>query len=140
MISELLFALFLLICAVTDICRGVIYLRVIIPFSLLGVLLYLLFPGVSLPEELAGVALGILILCLSHFTGGKIGTGDGLLVMVSGLFLGIFDNLQFLMLGMLLAALLSVVLLVLKKADRKTTLPFAPFLMVSYAMIKLFSL
>ncbi|MCR4909073.1 MAG: prepilin peptidase [Lachnospiraceae bacterium] len=138
MLNNLLFSLFLLICAITDLIRGRIYLGVIICFGLLGILSFFLFPSFSLPEALGGAALGVLLLALSHFSGGKIGSGDAFMLMVSGFYLGIFENLRFLMLGMLLAAALSILLLILKRVRRNTALPFAPFLMLSFAILKLF--
>ncbi len=138
MLNNLLFSLFLLICSLTDLFRRRIYLSVIILFGALGLLSFVLFPGFSVPEALGGVALGVLFLALSRFSGGKIGAGDALILMVSGIYLGIFENLRFMMLGMLLAAGLSVLLLLLKKVRRNTALPFAPFLMAAYALLKLF--
>ena len=70
------------------------------------------------------------LLLLSWGTRERIGRGDGLVVLAAGLCLGAAECVAALAAGLLLAAAGAAFLLVLKKANRQTRLPFLPFLTV----------
>ncbi len=138
MLTIFLFSIFLLICAVTDLIKRQIYVAVIIPFFAAGVTLFALEGSISIMEELGGIALGLVLFLLARVTREKIGYGDALMVMVSGAFLGLFMNIRLIMWAFLLSALVSIMLLILKKAGRQTQLPFAPFLLAAYFFMTVF--
>lgn len=132
---RILLAAFLTICSVTDLLKRRIYLHIIFPFMAAGLIMFFLKGEPSGIEELGGMLLGVILLLLARVSAERIGYGDGLMVMVSGAFLGLFLNIRLLMWALLISAAASVILLCLKKADRHTQLPFAPFLLVSYALM-----
>ena len=125
----------LLICGLQDIRNKKVHLWVII----LGALLV----GVGIPfcntfsilDRLGGVAVGAVVIIISALTSGKIGMGDGLLLCVTGLSMGFWGNLELFALALFLAAVLSIVLLVFRLADRKKCIPFVPFLLFSYLFL-----
>ena len=55
------------------------------------------------------------------------GIGDAALLLATGVYLGLWDGLSVLMLGLLLSSAVGIALLILKKAKLKTALPFVPF-------------
>ena len=138
MISRVLLTLFLMICSVTDLVKKQIYLKIIFPFMAAGLALFFINGELSLLEELGGIFLGVILLLLARVSSEKIGYGDGLMVIVSGIFLGLFMNIRLLMWALFISALVSAVLLMIKKAGRHTELPFAPFLLISYALMTVF--
>ena len=138
MISRVLLTLFLMICSVTDLVKKQIYLKIIFPFMAAGLALFFINGELSLLEELGGIFLGVILLLLARVSSEKIGYGDGLMVIVSGMFLGLFMNIRLLMWALFISALVSAVLLMIKKVGRHTELPFAPFLLISYALMTVF--
>lgn len=86
----------------------------------------------SLFSLCAGIAFGGAVLLAGFFTGEAIGLGDGLLLMTTGGFLGGKKNALLFLLALLAAGGYSGVLLFLKKAKKKTAVPFVPFLLLAY--------
>ncbi|MBR6093407.1 MAG: prepilin peptidase [Lachnospiraceae bacterium] len=76
-----------------------------------------------------GAIPGAVVLLLAYATGEKIGYGDGFVLMASGVLLGLRMNLLMLLFGLFLAAINSVWILIRKKGNRKTQIPFVPFLL-----------
>lgn len=81
---------------------------------------------------LVGLLPGLLVLLLSYLTKESIGAGDGLLLCAFGLFAGFAETVVVFGMALLLTAVTSMVLLTLRRAGRKTELPFVPFLCGGY--------
>lgn len=90
---------------------------------------------VGLWEMAGGLLLGVLLFVVSLLTRGALGKGDGIFIGIVGLNLGFSTIFSVFMGALLLAAFLAVLLLIVKKANRKTAFPFLPFLGVSYGII-----
>lgn len=83
----------------------------------------------------AGVLFGGLLVLLSFVSSGSIGLGDGLVAAVLGLYLGIYKVVLLFMLSFLLSGIFGVILIICKKAGRKTRLPLMPFILISYTVM-----
>ena len=104
--------------------------------ALAGVLL--LRSGTCTAQELATSLMpGALLLLLSFASREAIGYGDGLLLLVTGPLFGWRRMLLCVPVALLLTTAASVVLLALKKANRKTQIPFVPFLAAGMGVITL---
>ncbi len=79
-----------------------------------------------------GILTGGGLLLLSCLSRGAIGRGDGYLLCVAGVYLGIAGTLSLLLGAFFLCAIWSLLLLVIKKAGKKTEIPFVPFLLAAY--------
>lgn len=79
----------------------------------------------------SGMLPGVFLLLLAGFTH-KIGWGDGVVLLTVGLTLGYRECMALFCFSVLAAAVFSVVLLMLHRADRHTTLPYLPFLTAVY--------
>lgn len=79
-----------------------------------------------------GIAIGVFFLLVSRLTGEGIGYGDSWLILILGIFLGVWRLLALLGIAFLLAAVASMWLLVRKKWSRKEAIPLVPFLLVGY--------
>ncbi len=101
-------------------------------FAGLGVALQALSRNRSVAEILLGIGVGLGICLLSRCTGGSIGPGDGLILTVTGIFLGGSANVELLLTGLLYAAVFSLGILTLGKKNRKQEIPFVPFLLLGY--------
>ncbi|MCH5251555.1 MAG: hypothetical protein J1F22_01160 [Lachnospiraceae bacterium] len=93
--------------------------------------------GQSVLHWLPGVFIGAFLYAVSRTSGGSIGEGDAIVYLVTGATLGFYRNLELLMLSLMLAAMMSLVLLVIKKVGRRYALPFIPFTAVAYGMVVL---
>jgi len=85
--------------------------------------------------SLGGAGVGILFLGISKMTKEALGYGDSLVILGLGILLGLWQVMTVLVMAFSLAAISSMILLVLKKMNRRTTLPFIPFLTLSYLVI-----
>ncbi|MDF2513015.1 MAG: putative rane protein [Herbinix sp.] len=90
---------------------------------------------ITLFDRLGGVVVGGVVIVISLATGGKIGLGDGLLLCITGIGLGFWSNLELFALALLFAAILSIILMIFRLADRKKSIPFVPFLLLGYVFI-----
>lgn len=80
----------------------------------------------------AGCALALVI--ASFLSSGGIGAGDIKLVSALALMCGVYVICRTLLFGMAACALTACALLVTKKKSKKDTLPFAPFLLLGFAL------
>ena len=99
-----------------------------------SVLLYRLYMGIGMLELVIGLIPGVLLLVIAFATRESIGTGDGLVLCILGLFCGWRRCLAIFSMALVLSAILSIVLLVCRKAGRKTELPFLPSLFGGYLL------
>lgn len=127
--------LLLIICAVEDFRRKEVTVTYILLFGTVGVVLHLFYPNCSVYSMLWGLLLGIGIMAVSLLSRGSIGMGDGILLTVTGVYLGGYENLELFLLGVFFAGVWSLGLLVLKKKKRKERIAFIPFLLAAYAFM-----
>ena len=102
----------------------------VLPVAAMGVLLLLfrLWNGVELRELATSLLPGAGLLLFARLSREAVGTGDGLVLLALGMGYGAEEILVMLFVALCLAAGLSVVLLVSKRAGRKSEIPFLPFL------------
>lgn len=91
-----------------------------------GVLIYRLFAGTGMAELAAGLIPGLLVVMLAFVTKESIGIGDGLMLCVLGMFCGWRRCLAAFGLALVISAVFAMVLLVCRRAGRKTEIPFLP--------------
>lgn len=92
--------------------------------------------GTCTPQELAASLVpGMVLLLVALLSGEAIGYGDGLLLLATGPLFGWQKMLLCIPAALLLTTIASVLLLVMKKADRKTKIPFVPFLAAGMGVI-----
>lgn len=73
---------------------------------------------------------GIVVYIVAFLSREKIGKGDALTLIFVGIVAGVETVLSALFVSLMITAILSSVLLVLKKVKRDTKLPFLPFLSI----------
>lgn len=84
--------------------------------------------------QFLGAVVGIGMILISVCTKQAIGLGDGLVLLVVGIFIGLWKTLMILFLAGILVAVVGIVLMVQKKGNLKTSLPFIPFLLAAYGV------
>lgn len=120
------------LCSLEDVRRKRLTVIYILMFGIGGLFLHIVAPVYSIYSILWGMLVGIAMMLLSFISRGSVGMGDGILLVVTGVYLGGYGNLELFMIGLLLSALWSLGLLALKKKKRKEEIAFVPFLLLSY--------
>lgn len=125
------YLIFLAIHAVTDMREKQIYVPVLALQAAVGIVLQICGGGMgtlSVPSCLPG------LFCLGtgRLSGEKIGYGDGWMIFVSGLFLSVGQLLAQLLWAAILACFYAAVGIAVRKMERGTEIPFAPFFLLGY--------
>ena len=119
-------SVFMAVCTITDIRKKEIPVAVV-ALSGLALLFYVIFGGKKQwMDILYSLMPGMLLLMLSYCTRESIGYGDGLVVLVIGICMGM---------GICIAAICAAALLALRKAGGKSRIPFVPFLSVGLGVV-----
>ncbi len=96
-----------------------------------GLLLCVVTGSPSRAGLFGGILVGGILLLCALVSRESIGIGDGLLFLVTGIYLGLWGNLVLLFLAAVLCALAGLALVLAKKYTRKQSLPFAPFVLAA---------
>lgn len=75
-----------------------------------------------------GMGSGILVWLISKISQGQIGRGDGFLLMVTGVLLGFWENMELFLAALFFCAFYSAGVLILRRKGRGYRIPFVPFL------------
>ena len=106
----------------------------VIPVIVMGgmLLTYRVWNGTGWMELIGGCLPGGIFLLISLLTREKIGSGDGLVLLALGCGFAIEEVVGIVGGALFFAAIVAIVLLVVKKASRKTEIPFVPFLFLGF--------
>lgn len=132
MIIHLTLILFLVIGTVSDLRKRTLPIMLFAVFGLSGIVINITAGQVKAGltvNWLFGFVLGIVFIAISLISDKKLGMGDALAILVTGIYLGGNDSALAVLYAMMVASLFSIVFLVLKKGSGKTELPFMPFLL-----------
>lgn len=135
--KNLLLGIMLFYCAYKDFKYQKISLS-IVGITFVGIVI-LSFIGKEfiLFNTIGGFAIGLLLMLISKITRGQIGMGDGIIFSITGFGFGFWNNLYLLLYSLTFCAITAIILIILKKINRKKTIPFIPFVFFSYLGIML---
>lgn len=129
---EILLLVFLAVMSKEDWKEKQIKVSIVAAAALIGIVLQICSNKTGWQDIAAGIGVGGVILVLSRLTNESIGTGDGMMLMVSGIFLGFWKNLSLFLAAQLLIGAAALFLIAVKKKGKTYRLPFAPFLLAAY--------
>ena len=124
----------LAVLAYSDIKTRSVDPRLCLGFAAGTALIHLAAGDLSAGEIIGAVILGMVFIGLSHLMRGAIGAGDGFAVLAAGCGTGFSFELASVMYGLVLSAAAALILIVVKHAGRKATLPFLPYLLAGHAL------
>lgn len=134
---EIVLFLFLAVCAVFDGFSRQVPLAVVWLGMLTAVGLHI--GGVMGETSLMAGALSLIpgagFFLLSFLTGEKVGYGDGWVLLMIGLFLGVYQCFLILLVGLAAESVVAIVLLALRKIQRDREIPFLPFLLLGMGVV-----
>lgn len=122
---------FVLVCAVTDIRKREIP-QILLVCGAVAVIAVRIVSRQDWQLYAGGAAIGFAFLVISKVTREGLGYGDSLLILILGLFLGLWRIIALLLTAFAAAAFFSIFLLAFKRMGRKQSFPFIPFLAVGY--------
>ena len=120
---------------VSDIRTRKISLLRLSAFLAAGIVFNIVMKYQTLWSLLGGIAPGLILMLYARLTGEGIGYGDCVLFIVSGIFIGFFDNLKLLFLSLVLASVVGGVLVLLKKGNFRMKIPFVPCILSAYVIM-----
>ncbi|WP_274420991.1 prepilin peptidase [Blautia sp. XA-2221] len=132
MFEEIVTMLFLGYSAWTDWRKHEISLILTGVYASVG-LIYSFMSGREIQDILIPVLIGAVFLAASVITRGALGMGDGWILLALGCMTGTMAYLRTLGIGLFLSAVISAILLTVFHRNRKTEIPFIPFLFLGYA-------
>lgn len=127
------------ICGLEDIKIKRIRLVVVNAFAILGVIFHILYQRISWIDMICGALLGVILLIIGYFTKEKIGYGDGLIFVATGIYLGFWNNLILLWLSTTLAGIYGLILMIFKKKKKDNEIPLVPFILGVYVVSLIFN-
>lgn len=81
---------------------------------------------------IGGIVVGVVFLLVSRFTEEALGYGDSWIILLLGIYLGLWDVLWLLSIAFMLSGVVAAVVLFRHSWSRKAAFPFIPLLAVSY--------
>lgn len=121
-------SIFLILNVIKDIREKEISMWSVLIWGLFGIIWMFLDSGFGWKTGLVGLIPGIFLAALGVLSKGAVGLGDGLLVMVTGLYLGLQTAAAGLLWGLIICTAWGLLMIFLGRGTRNTELPFAPFL------------
>ena len=131
-----------LISSINDLYNKTIPLILIILGSIAGLLIFIVFCGTDAMMNclLGGVTAFALMKLLILISKKQVGDGDLALMAATGFFAGINTFFSILFISIVLTGLYSLFLVLIKKGNWKTEIPFAPFILLATVICVLTSI
>ena len=126
--GEILSFSFLVTASIQDIQKKKLSSLLCIPFGILGIL-YISFSDKWDFPILLSLIPGAFFILLSFISRGQVGLGDGIALIILGLFLNIEGIICTTVTALLASSLFAFLMLLIKKKGRRYSFPFIPFLL-----------
>lgn len=130
--TKIFVLIMLIIFSVEDILYREISVKVILVFLLMGIGIRVYDNTLLSTEIFWGIFIGMIIIASSIILAGNIGVGDGIIFVLTGLFLGIADNLRILIFSVTISGIIGGLLIILKIKKKDYKMPFTVFILISY--------
>ena len=127
--------LMLILLSVSDLKSHTIPVLPVLVFAAVMAAVHLTAGDLPAVRIFTGMLPGLFLLAVSLASRSSIGTGDGIAAAACGAAIGLSSELASLTAALVLCCAYSIVLLIRKKAGRKDTLPFLPFLTAGHILV-----
>lgn len=88
-------------------------------------------------SRMGGLAIGLLLLVFGYFSKEAVGIADGIVVSVCGVAFGVYETTTLSFFAAVYTALFALILLLIRKAGKKSRIPFLPFVLLGYITMRL---
>ena len=128
----ILIGIALLIAAITDIKHKSISISQIVVTGILCIIGSIICKENNIYQTFGGLSIGIMVMGIAKLGNEQIGMGDGMIIALTGLFLGMNGCFIMVCTASLVMVFIAAAVLILKKGNKYTKLPFIPALFVGY--------
>ena len=125
----------LFISAWIDLKREIIYVPLIVCMGIIGVICHIFLQENTIWNLMSGMLIGVILLLGGIRSGEKIGYGDGVIFIMTGIFLGFWGNMLLLVIASILAGVTCTGLLLTHKKCKEEQIVFVPFIFISYVIL-----
>ena len=125
----------LFISAWIDLKKEIIYVPLIVCMGIIGVICHIFLQENTIWNLMLGMLFGVILLLGGIWSGEKIGYGDGIVFIMTGIFLGFWGNMFLLMIASILAGVTCTGLLLTHKKCKGEQIVFVPFVFISYVIL-----
>ena len=130
--------------AIEDVKSKSIRIDAVVFFGIFGIVLRLLESGfqVNTVKELLVVCIpGGVFIIISYLFSGMIGEGDGMIFLISGIYMGMMKNVLLIYFSFLLVSIGGLgVVLFYRKRNRGKSYPFVPFIFAAFLVLELWGM
>ena len=130
----IMFLILIITESIRDIKTHQISITFVSIIGIMGMITYMPFVKTDFISVFLGMVVGLSVLLVSFFSRQQIGYGDGLVALVLGPAFGIWTMLLGIVIAFFGSSIFSIILLLLKKAEKKTRIPFVPFITLGTAV------
>lgn len=134
MLKESIIFVMLILFSIEDIRKRRIDVLPLLVFLVIGILYQAITRSLTIPEICGGAFLGVCLLGIVKVTGESLGYGDGLLFLVTGIYIGGWDNCSLLMTSLILVFVFAIIQILVRKKSAKSEIPFVPFVLSAYML------
>lgn len=127
----------LVLSAIRDIRNREVSKKMVGIYFLLAVLGHVVMGEGLTGTVLAGVIPGVVCLLLSWISREALGYGDGMLILVNGISLGVGRCMELVILAFFFSGIWALVLITVRRAQRNREMPFVPFLLIGFGVMVL---
>lgn len=128
--KSVLSMLVLVLNAIRDLQCREIFLKMTLLYGAAGIVVNLCENGGDLFPIISSLIPGIFLILTAGFSRGKVGYGDGILLLATGIWAGFHACMMNLCVGLFLAAIWCIVCMTVGKMGRRDEIPFVPFLLL----------
>lgn len=90
--------------------------------------------GTEILSWSAGALPGIFLLLTAKASREAVGYGDGLALVVTGLYMDALNTFNLFIVALFLSAMAAIFMIVIRRSGRKDVMPFIPFLFLGYCL------
>ena len=133
---SLIMGIYLLVLAAEDMFKKSIPLFLLIAGVIPCALSFALGPRPSAADRILGLSLGLVLLLAAKLSREKIGYGDAAVFCITGIAMGLRKGAVMTSLALFLLPVYAIVMLAKGRLNRKSRLPFLPFMFAGYVLMQ----
>ena len=121
---------------VFDIKRKKIPVYMLIILAAAGIISNFAVGEFDIEKRIIAMLPGMILLIVSMITKQQIGYGDGMIILIMGLYIDIDDILSIVLSSFLLSSIAAIILMTVFKKKKNFEMAFSPFLLIGYGLVK----
>lgn len=121
---------------VFDIKRKKIPVYMLIILAAVGIISNFTVGEFDIEKRIIAMLPGMILLIVSMITKQQIGYGDGMIILIMGLYIDIDDILSIVLSSFLLSSIAAIILMTVFKKKKNFEMAFSPFLLIGYGLVK----